>query len=134
MILEQAEGEWANQQGNYENLQEGLKRLSEVLEELPEEGGKRIRRIYREYLWAQALIKEQAKNKEKASAGYRMRMLSLRVWQKWEEIRLYLRHPGLGLNGTNNASERAIGRSKVRYKTRRGYDSEEGMGNRIGLT
>jgi hypothetical protein len=37
----------------------------------------------------QALTKEQAKNKEnkeKASAGDRMRMLSLELWQKWEKI------------------------------------------------
>jgi hypothetical protein len=54
------------------------------------------------------------------------------VW--WLEIRLHLRHPELGMDGTNNASERAIGRSKVRYKTMRGYKSDEGMSNGIVLT
>jgi hypothetical protein len=38
------------------------------------------------------------------------------------------------LDGTNNASERSIGRSKARYKTMRGYKSTDGMGNGIGLT
>jgi hypothetical protein len=39
------------------------------------------------------------------------------------------------MDGTNNASERAIGRSKVRYKTMRGYKSIDGMENAIiGLT
>jgi hypothetical protein len=59
------------------------------LEELLEEGGERIGRTHQEYLGMQALTKEQAKNKEnkeKASAGYRMRMLSLELWQKWEKI------------------------------------------------
>ena len=35
----------------------------------------------------------------------------------------------MGLDGTNNATERAIGKSEVRYKTMRGYKSEEGMTN-----
>ena len=63
-----------------------------------------------------------------------MRMLTLEVWNKWPKIRLHLRGPELGLDGTNNASERAIGRSKVRYKTMRGYKSDEGMSNGIVLT
>ncbi len=63
-----------------------------------------------------------------------MPMLSLGLWQKWEGISLRLRHPRLGLDGTNNASERTIGTSKVRYKTMRGCNSEEGMGNGMGLT
>ena len=35
---------------------------------------------------------------------------------------------------TNNMAERAIGRSKIRYKTVRGYKSESGMLNGFGLT
>jgi len=132
-ILEQAEGEWADRREDYAKLEGDLERLSEVLEELPEEGGKRIGRMHREYLWARAPRKGQAK-KEKASAGYRMRMLTLELWQKWPKIRLHLRRPELGLDGTNNASERAIGRSKVRYKTMRGYKSDEGMSNGVVLT
>jgi hypothetical protein len=39
------------------------------------------------------------------------------------------------LNDINNASERAVGRSKVRYKTMRGYKSmDDGMKNGIALT
>lgn len=63
-----------------------------------------------------------------------MRMLTLELWKKWKKIRLHLREPELKLDGTNNASERAIGRSKVRYKTMRAYKSDEGMENGIGLT
>ena len=40
----------------------------------------------------------------------------------------------LGLDGTNNASERGICRSKVRYKSMRGYKSREGMKNGVALT
>ena len=45
-----------------------------------------------------------------------------------------MRRPELGLDGTNNASERAIGRSKERDKTMRGYNSDEGMSNGVVLT
>ncbi len=61
-------------------------------------------------------------------------MLTLELWNKWEKIRLHLKRPELELDGTNNASERSIGRSKVRYKTMRGYKSDEGMSNGIALT
>ena len=137
-ILEQAEAEWGGQDEKYEKLEEDLDRLRGLLEELAEEGGKRVGRIHREYLWARPprrkLQKEGEANKEKASAAYRMRMLTLELWNKWPKILLYLRHPELGLDGTNNASERAIGRSKVRYKTMRGYKSMEGMSNGVVLT
>ena len=130
-ILEQAQGEWGDQEdGKYKKLGKDLKRVRELLEELPEEGGKRVGRMHREYLlWARP-----PDPGEEASAGYRMRMLTLEVWNKWPKIRLHLRGPELGLDGTNNASERAIGRSKVRYKTMRGYKSDEGMSNGIVLT
>lgn len=134
-ILEQAEGEWGEEEEKYKKLEEDLKRLRGLLEELPEEGERQIGRMHREYLWAQPPTREEgAKTKEKASCGYRMRMMTLELWQKWKKIRLHLREPELKLDGTNNASERAIGRSKVRYKTMRGYKSDEGMENGIGLT
>jgi len=63
-----------------------------------------------------------------------MRMLTLELWNKWPKPLLHRRRPELGMEGTNNASERAIGRSKVRYKTMRAYKSDEGMKNGIGLT
>jgi|SRR4051812_4225454 len=135
-ILEQAKREWGEEEEKYKKLEEDLKRMRGLLEELPEEGEKQIGRIHREYLWAQPPRREEegAKTKEKASTGYRMRMLTLELWQKWPKIRLHLRDPKLGLDGTNNASERAIGRSKVRYKTMRGYKSDEGMSNGVVLT
>ena len=61
-------------------------------------------------------------------------MLTLELWNKWPKIRLHLRRPELGLDGTNNVSERSIGRSKVRYKTMRGNKSMDGTKNGIGLT
>jgi DNA-directed RNA polymerase specialized sigma24 family protein len=45
-ILEQAEGEWGEQDENYEKLEELLARLRELLEELPEDGHRRIGRLH----------------------------------------------------------------------------------------
>ena len=131
-ILEQAEGERGNQEDEgyrRKKLEEDLKRLRGLLDELPEAGGRRIGQLHLEYLWAKP--PEPAGS---ASAGYRMRMLTLELWNKWGKLRVHLADPGLGLDGTNNASERSIGRSKVRYKTMRGYKSDEGMSNGIVLT
>jgi len=49
-------------------------------------------------------------------------------------IRLHLACYELGLDGTNNSTERGIGKSKVRYRTMRGYKSMDGMTNGITLT
>lgn len=132
-IVEQAEKEWGKQDKKLEKLKEDLKALKGVLEELPEEGGRRIGRLHREYQWA-APPRRKGQEAQQATAAYRMRMLTLELWNKWPKIRLHLARPELHLDGTNNSSERAIGRSKVRYKTMRGYKSIGGMGNGIALT
>lgn len=51
---------------------------------------------------------------------------------KWHSLRRFLDNPAVP--ATNNVTERAIGRSKVRYKTVRGFKSEEGMLNLVALT
>jgi transposase-like protein len=130
-ILEQAGTEWGGEgDERSDKLAEDLGLVKDLVEQLREEGGTRMGRLHRSYSWA-----SPPENKgEKASAAYRMRMLTLELWDKWRKLRLYRARPELGLDGTNNASERSIGKSKVRYKTMRGYKSEEGMSNGIALT
>jgi transposase-like protein len=132
-ILEQAENEWNEEDEKLEKLSEDLKALKELLEELPEEGAHEIGRLHRGYLWA-APPRRKGREAKEATAAYRMRMLTLELWNKWRKIRLHLARPELGLDGTNNSTERGIGKSKVRYKTMRGYKSVEGMRNGIALT
>lgn len=140
-IHEQAKKECEEQkEENLQKITEDLRELKKLLRELPEEGGKRISRLHKKYLWAAPPTRKgQGKQRIKqataqATAAYRMRMLTLEIWNKWEKIRLHISHPKLGLDGTNNVSERSIGKSKVRYKTMRGYKSVEGMSNGIALT
>jgi hypothetical protein len=97
-----------------------------VLRELSEEGARQLERLHRGYLWAAPPTRKGQEAKE-ATAAYRMRMLTLELWSKWPKIRLHLSRPELGLDGTNNASERGISKSKVRYKSMRGYKSMGGM-------
>lgn len=77
-----------------------------------------------------------------------MRLLTLRLWDNWKRLVLFQTEEGAGLDGTNNVTERAIGRcGKIRYRTMRGYKSrkswklthelfawlgEEGNGYRLG--
>lgn len=84
-------------------------------------------------LWATPPRRRGQENKE-TTAAYRMRMLTLALWEKCHKIRLYLSRPELSLDGTNNSTERSIGKSKVRYESMRGYKSPEGMINSIALT
>lgn len=132
-ILEQAEKEWDEEGEKLKKLKEDLKVLKGVLQELSEEGGSRIGRLHRGYMWGAPPRRKGQETKE-ATAAYRMRMLTLELWKKWHKIRLHLSRPELGLDGTNNASERGISKSKVRYKTMRGYKSLGGMENGIALT
>jgi transposase-like protein len=132
-ILKQAEGEYDEGDKKLRKLEGDLKELKEVLKELSEEGGGRLGRLHREYLWAAPPTRKGQETKQ-VTAAYRMRMLTLELWNDWNKIRLHLSRPELGLDGTNNASERSISKSKVRYKSMRGYKSEDGMTNGIALT
>jgi transposase-like protein len=133
-ILEQAEKEYDDKDEKRRKLEEDLKALRELLKELPEEGGRRIGRLHQEYLWAAPPTRKGAEQRRQATAAYRMRMLTLEIWNKWEKLSVHIKKPKLGLDGTNNASERSIGKSKVRYKSMRGYKSICGMTNGIALT
>ncbi len=132
-ILEQAEKEWDEEDEKLEKLKEDLEVLKGLLQELSEEGAHEIGRLHRGYLWA-APPRRKGQEAKETSAAYRMRMLTLEMWNKWRKIRLHLARPKLGLDGTNNSTERGIGKSKVRYKTMRGYKSMDGMKNGIALT
>ncbi len=132
-ILERAGKEWDERDENLGKLKEDLKALKGLLRELPEEGAREIGRLHRGYLWA-APPGRKGQQAERATAAYRMLMLTLEIWNDWNKIRLHLARPELGLDGTNNASERGIGKSKVRYKSMRGHKSTGGMVNSIALT
>ncbi|MCS7040694.1 MAG: hypothetical protein NZP34_13900, partial [Caldilineales bacterium] len=79
------------------------------------------------------LAAKPPKEGEKASVAYRMRLLWLDRWNLWGRLTKYRqwRGPkGEQLDGTNNATERAIGWFiKERYRTMRGYKRVESAVN-----
>lgn len=70
---------------------------------------------------------------ERASLAYRLRLFSLDRWQLWDRLtryRTWTSAEGECLDGTNNATERAIGWwVKERYRSMRGYKRETSVRN-----
>ena len=114
-ILEQVEEGYEEKDEKRRKLKEDLRALKELLKELPEEGGGRIGRLHREYLGAARPTRKGAEQTKQATAAYRMRMLTLQVADLEQVGKAEGAHQGAevgarwhqGLNGTNNASERA---------------------------
>ncbi len=86
-----------------------------LMAELPGEGG-------RELLKMERAVRGQPK----------LHRLVVELSEKWRSLTCHQRVRGMPQ--TNNCTERTIGRSKIRYKTTRGYKSEAGMMNGLGLT
>jgi len=106
-----------------QRLIEDCLRVKEIIKELKGDGSKELERLHLRYLWARPPKKGQ-----RATIWYRMRLMTLRLLDVWQRLVLYQREEmtKLGLSGTNNVTERAIGRyGKIRYKMMRGYKSRE---------
>lgn len=90
-------------------------RLKELVKGLPAQGGKELLSMEKQLRTAPAL-----------------RDLVVDMLGRWPTLRCYQRVKDVP--STNNATERAIGRSKIRYKTLRGYKSMTGMLNGVHFT
>lgn len=89
-----------------------------------------VRELVRDFPpWGERALRELAKTLRRNVAW--RRFLS-DLAEKWQSLRRYQENPAVP--STNNVTERAIGRSKVRYKTVRGFKSQEGMLNLFALT
>ena len=98
-----------------EVMEEEKEKLKKLLVELPDDGGE-------ELLAMEFRVKQEPKLKE----------LVVDLNEKWRSLVCY---KGVeGVPSTNNPTEQVIGRSKIRYKTIRGYKSVEGMMNGLYLT
>ncbi len=101
-----------------------LRRLGELIHERRPEQQAEVQALYERYAAAPA-----PKKKKAASITYRMRNLFLDRWNLWPRLTFYrtwIDQDGKPiLDGTNNATERAIGWwIKERYRTMRGYKRE----------
>lgn len=91
-------------------------KLRQILKELPADGG-------------QQLLDLALEVKEGCPKLY---LLALQLSERWG--RLVLHQRVVGVPSTNNVSERAIGPSKIRYASMRGFKSYRGLLNMIALT
>jgi len=99
-----------------------------LVETHPHDGEAQLEALHLAYCQAPA-----PREGEKATIWYRMRLLTLDLWEDWSLLTLYQRWKGPQgerLDGTNNASERAIGWwIKERYRSMRGYKRPESVLN-----
>ncbi len=101
-----------------------LTRLGELVRSRQREQATELEALHRRYL--QAVPPREG---EHQSLAYRLRLLFLDRWNLWHRLTRYRSWKGPKgetLDGTNNASERAIGWwIKERYRTMRGYKVPE---------
>ena len=96
-----------------------LDEVGQLMEDLPPDGD---RRLYS--LWKRLGIRRSGTGKT-LSALEQLRDLVLRLSQRWQEYCTFQHEAELPW--TNNASEQAIGRMKMRARTVRGYKTWAGM-------
>lgn len=74
------------------------------------------------------------KNGNKSKHWVTFRGIVTDLLRNWSNYTAYLKYPEANLPTTNNKTEQAIGRSKIRYKPTRGFKSKEGVLNFFYLT
>ena len=89
--------------------------VREVVRDLPADGGDRLLRL-----------------EPRVRGSPELRRLVVDLLGRWPSLVYYQTHPGVP--ATNNRTEQAIGKSKVRFKTVRGFKSVEGALTGIALT
>jgi transposase-like protein len=94
---------------------EEKERIKTLLRELPSNGGRELLKL-----------------EQQVGGAPKLRELVVDLCEKWRSLVCYRRRTGVPQ--TNNRTEQGIGRSKIRYKTLRGYKSVAGMLNGLGLT
>lgn len=103
-----------------------LDEIDQLIEALPVQGDKRLYA-----LWKQLKVRRAGRGKP-LSALDQLRSLLLRLSQHWQSYCTFQYEPQVPW--TNNATERAIGRMKMRARTVRGYKSWLGMHNGMLIT
>jgi transposase-like protein len=106
--------------------QETLIEIRRIINELPADGDKQLLALWKN-------IKESRKGRmdQPLSAVDELRQLLVRLSDNWARYRVFDWQPEVPW--TNNGSERAIGRMKMRARTVRGYKTWSGMQNGLFL-
>ena len=90
------------------------------MEELPIDGDKQLLGMYKK-------LPGNLKQGQKWTVLDELRHLLIRLSESWERYTSFFHDPGIPW--TNNLTERAIGRMKMRARTTRGYKTKTGTLN-----
>jgi len=109
-----------------DDLIKDLELTKDLVKRLPKGLGEKLKRLHLRYTFARP-----ARKGEKVDIFYRVRMLTLRLWQRADELDLYKK---VGGDGTNNTTERLIGLcGKIRYRQMRGFKSRKSLNRFLKL-
>ena len=97
-----------------------LERIKMIVEELPADGGKQLLDLFTQ-------LPGHIKQGQKRTNVDKLRHLLIRLSENWERYTTFFRDPSIPW--TNNRTEQAIGRMKMRARTTRGYKTQSGMLN-----
>jgi transposase-like protein len=101
--------------------------VKQLVTDLPAQGDKRLLELYR-----QIPESRQGRMNEPYSPLDQLRHLLARMMTDWAKYRTFFWQAGVPW--TNNGTERAIGRMKLRARTVRGYKTEAGMLNGLWVS
>ena len=94
--------------------------IKHILEDLPPDGSKLLLEMYKQ-------LPGNLKRDQEWTAIDELRHLLIRLSDHWDRYTTFFLDPGIPW--TNNRTEQAIGRMKIRAKTTRGYKTKSGMLN-----
>jgi len=96
-----------------------LDQVGQIVADMPADGDRQLFD-----LWRQTPARAPKAGKQ-ATALYQLRRLLIRLSENWHRYRLYAERSDVPT--TNNGTERAIGKLKVRSSSVRGYKSDAGI-------
>lgn len=97
-----------------------IDRIKQIMEDLPPDGGKQLLDLYKQ-------LPGHRKQGQERTAVDELRFLLIRISENWERYTAFFHDPGIPW--TNNRTEQAIGKMKMRARTTRGYKTQAGMLN-----
>ena len=97
-----------------------IERVKVIMEELPPDGGRQLLELYKQ-------LPGDLKRGRERTAVDELRHLLIRLSEKWDRYTAFFSDPGIPW--TNNRTEQAIGRMKMRARSVRGYKTSSGRLN-----